>query len=132
VVIAIVSILSAGSLFLLTPAETRNADWRHLGEAYERQRLSAVSARTPMAIELTPETWVAQIWDRREPAPHWRALGDPHEWSGVIESPDAFPQRIVFLPTGRASGLDLRFTKADGTLVTCSASQWDDFVCADP
>ena len=133
VVIAIISILSVGSLFVLIRPGDTAADWTRLSEAYNRQRLIAVTTRTPMALELTKEAWTTEIWDGGGPDGAWQTSDAPRNWDSDVTSPNApLPLRVVFLPSGRASGLNLLFTRPDGTVITCAASGWGELLCTGP
>ena len=130
VVVAIVSILSAGSLFLLTRPGLSPPDWQRLTQAYQSQRVAAVTGAKPMALEITQAHWIPQIWDGRDADAPWTNLDEPRPWAVPPSGANSLPVRVVFLPTGRASGLELRLPRADGTTALCRADQWEALSCA--
>lgn len=129
VVIAIVSILSAGSLFLLARPTSTASDWQALRRAYEAQRLAAVTSGTPMALQLSAGGMTRAIWQGAAAKENWLALSEPRAWARVPQALETQGLQVVFLPSGRASGLTLRFQGSDGSLTTCKAAQWEALSC---
>lgn len=130
VVVAIVSILSAGSLFLLARPGASVPDWKRLERAYQNQRVAAITGAKPMALSLTAAHWTPQIWQGADADTPWSNLAEPRPWSVPPAAPDTLPQRVIFLPTGRASGLELRLPRADGTAILCRANGWEALSCS--
>lgn len=128
VVIAIVSILSLGSLFLMRPSGQQDADWRRLSATYDRLRHEAITTQMPLALELSKEGWRSAQWNAGKSA--WESAEEPSAWQANLAQPAVLPLRVVFLPSGLASGLTLRFDLSNGGSVSCAASQISALSCS--
>ena len=129
-VVAILSLLSVGSVLALRDTGASDVDPRTLTRALEEARREAVLSRRPMALLLSADGVQPQRY----------VGGDQEAWEDVTgrftwHIPPAFETaaqslRIVILPSGQTSPVRLRWSGlGQGRSRVCTIPAWESMTC---